>query len=124
MITIITMIHHNSYHYYHHHHHHIAFIITIIVYGSSLALTSGEASYVQARGMMDIDIVTVSTDHQFMVLFSDYSNNGIVTAVIGEVIIYDDTDDETYNNNNDDDTYNNNDDDDDKDIRYSSEQPL
>jgi len=55
------------------------------VYGSSLALTSGAASYVEARGMMDIDIVTVSEDHQFMVLYSDYSNYGIVTAVIGEV---------------------------------------
>jgi hypothetical protein len=55
------------------------------VYGSSLALTSGTTSYVEARGMMDIDIVTVSADHQFMVLYSDYSNYGIVTAVIGEV---------------------------------------
>jgi len=58
-----------------------------LVYGSSLALTSGAASYVEARGMMDIDIVTVSEDHQFMVLYSDYSNYGIVTAVIGEVYI-------------------------------------
>lgn len=58
-----------------------------LVYGSSLALTSGATSYVEARGMMDIDIVTVSEDHQFMVLYSDYSNYGIVTAVIGEVYI-------------------------------------
>jgi hypothetical protein len=61
------------------------FFTSSLVYGSSLALTSGATSYVEARGMMDIDIVTVSADHQFMVLYSDYSNYGIVTAVIGEV---------------------------------------
>jgi hypothetical protein len=78
------------------------------VYGSSLALTSGAASYVEARGMMDIDIVTVSEDHQFMVLYSDYSNYGIVTAVIGEVYIdnddKEDDDDEDDNDNNEDDS--------------------
>ena len=94
ILNLIVYIHSNAkyntctyYCYYHHLFFFFFFFFTSssLVYGSSLALTSGVASYVEARGMMDIDIVTVSKDHQFMVLYSDYSNYGIVTAVIGEV---------------------------------------
>lgn len=49
------------------------------------AVTSGQAAAVVSGGMMDLDVVTVSDNNRFMVLFSDITNKGAITAAVGEV---------------------------------------
>ena len=58
---------------------------SLVVFGASWELTSGEASAVVPQGMMDIDVAAVSDAGLFMVLYSDISNNGAMTATMGEV---------------------------------------
>jgi len=58
-----------------------------IVFGSKLTVNSG-ASYTQLQtGLMDLDIVTVSENQEFLVLYSDVSNHGAITATLGQVCI-------------------------------------
>ncbi len=57
------------------------------MFGSSLALTSGQTIAYLPDGIMDLDIVSTSSAGDFMVLFSDLSNDGAVTAVLVKVTI-------------------------------------
>jgi len=57
-----------------------------IVYGSSWSVTNGQASSaVSNLGLFDLDVKTISDDGSFMVLYSDLSNKGHMTATVGEV---------------------------------------
>jgi hypothetical protein len=56
-----------------------------LVFGANWLLTSGQAATIVAGGMMDLDIEMVSDDGVFMVLYSDISNHGAMTATMGQV---------------------------------------
>jgi hypothetical protein len=56
-----------------------------LVFGSSWRVTSGETSAYLDSGLMDIDIVTTNENNEFMVLYSDVSNNGAITLTAGQV---------------------------------------
>lgn len=66
----------------------------VLVFGSSFDITTGQALTTLKGGLsMDIDVTTLSAfsteesgSGQFMVLFSDSSNNKAVTAAIGQVL--------------------------------------
>ena len=55
------------------------------MFGSKWEVTTGLAAEYLDDGLMNIDIVTLNTDNEFMVLFSDVSNNGVMTAAAGKV---------------------------------------
>lgn len=57
-----------------------------VVFGSSWTLTTGQALTVSNAGYMDIDIEAITEENRdFMVLYSDVSNNGDMTAVMGQI---------------------------------------
>jgi hypothetical protein len=48
-------------------------------------MATGQASTALPYWLMDLDISTTSESGDFMILYSDYSNRGIVTAASGVV---------------------------------------
>ncbi len=48
-------------------------------------MTTGLASAFLSVGLMDIDIEALNTEGEFMVLYSDVSNGGTMTATAGQV---------------------------------------
>ena len=61
-------------------------LLCTVVFGSSWLLTSGTAAAVVKGGMQDLDIATVAEEQaSFVVLYSDISNKGAMTATMGQV---------------------------------------
>ena len=61
-------------------------LVCTVVFGSSWLLTSGTAAAVVKGGMQDLDIATVAEEQaSFIVLYSDISNKGAMTATMGQV---------------------------------------
>jgi hypothetical protein len=56
-----------------------------VIFGSTLSITVGQSEALTTNGFMDLDIVTISNDGQFLVLFSDLSNFGSMTTAAGKV---------------------------------------
>ena len=57
-----------------------------VVFGATWTVNSGRAATGNLKtGLMDIDVATISTAGEFMVLFSDLSENGAMTAATGQV---------------------------------------
>jgi hypothetical protein len=56
-----------------------------VIFGSTLSFTVGQSEALTTNGFMDLDIVTISNDGQFLVLFSDLSNFGSMTTAAGKV---------------------------------------
>jgi hypothetical protein len=56
-----------------------------VTFGSVWQVTVGQSVVMTTMGSMDIDIVSISDDGQFMLLFSDLGNFGKMTAVTGKV---------------------------------------
>lgn len=56
-----------------------------LVFGSLLSLSSGQVLAYFPDGVMDLDLVTTSSDGDFLVLFSDLSDGGVVIAAAGKV---------------------------------------
>ena len=59
-----------------------------LAYGATWTVNSGEVFTTLPTGYMDIDIATVSaSDQSFVLLYSDSSNSGAMTATIGQVTL-------------------------------------
>ncbi len=56
-----------------------------ITFGSKWVVNSGASYTMLQTGLMDLDIVTVSEAQEFLVLYSDVSNHGAITATLGQV---------------------------------------
>ncbi len=56
------------------------------MFGASWLVTSGQASIDLSSWLMDLDVARVSDSQDFMVLYSDISNNGAMTATAGQVM--------------------------------------
>lgn len=57
------------------------------MFGASWKVTSGQALTDLTNWIMDIDIAVVSDAGNFLVLYSDVSNNGAMTATAGELTV-------------------------------------
>lgn len=57
----------------------------LIIFGSQLQITTGTSVKYISTGTLNINLVTIGTGSQFMVMFSDLALNGAIVAAIGEV---------------------------------------
>ncbi len=55
------------------------------MFGASLLLSNAPASGIVSSGMLDLDVEVTSSDGKFMVLYSDFSNQGAMTATRAQV---------------------------------------
>lgn len=58
-----------------------------VVFGASWLVTSGQALTDLTNWIMDLDIAVVSNAGNFIVLYSDISNNGAMTATVGQLTV-------------------------------------
>jgi hypothetical protein len=56
-----------------------------ILFGSSWIVNNGANYQNLPTGLIDIDIMTVSTNSEFVVVYTDLTNNGVVVATLGQV---------------------------------------